>query len=37
MKSGRIIVTRQSVASLKKAILYARLTKEIYKERHYKK
>ncbi len=37
MKSGRIIETRQSVASLKKSILYARLIREIYKERHHKK
>lgn len=36
MKSGRIIETRQSVASLKKAVLYARFAKDIYKERHHK-
>lgn len=36
MKSGRIIQTRQSVASLKKMLLYSRIAKDIYKERNYK-
>jgi hypothetical protein len=36
MKSGRIIQTRQSLTSIKKMILYARIAKDIYKERNYK-
>ncbi|WP_326908140.1 hypothetical protein [Sedimentibacter sp. MB31-C6] len=36
MKSGRVIQTRQSIQSLKRAMLNARLAKDIYKERHHK-
>ena len=36
MKSGRVIQTRQSLVSLKKMLLYARIAKDIYKERNYK-
>jgi len=36
MKSGKEIQTRQSVRSVKKMILNARLAKEIYKEKHRK-
>jgi len=36
MKSKREIQTRQSLSSLKKMLLYARVAKEIYKERNYK-
>ncbi|HOT22497.1 MAG TPA: hypothetical protein PLD67_07965, partial [Sedimentibacter sp.] len=36
MKSGKMIKTRQSVKSLKKSILNARIAKEIYKEKHNK-
>jgi len=36
MKTGREIQTRQSLVSLKKMLLYARVAKDIYKERNYK-
>lgn len=36
MKSEREIQTRQSLSSLKRMILYARIAKDIYKERNYK-
>jgi len=36
MKSGRVIQTRQSLVSLKKMLIYARIAKEIYKEKNYK-
>lgn len=36
MKSGRIIQTRQSVKTMKRNILNARLAKEIYREKHRK-
>lgn len=36
MKSGRVIQTRQSLGSLKKTLLYARIAKDIYRERNYK-
>ncbi len=34
LSSGRLIESRQSVKSVKKNILHARLAKEIYKEKH---
>ena len=34
MKSGRMIETRQSVKSVKKNMLNARIAKDIYKEKH---
>lgn len=34
MSSGRVIQTRQSLKSLKNGILFGRITKDIYKERH---
>lgn len=37
MKSNRVIQTRQSLSSLKKMMIYARIAKDIYKERNYKK
>jgi len=36
MKSKREIQTRQSLSSLKRMLLYARIAKDIYKERNYK-
>ena len=36
MKSGRVIQTRQSIASIKKIMLYARISKDIYKEKNFK-
>ena len=36
MKSGKTIQTRQSLVSLKKMMLYARIAKDIYKEKNYK-
>lgn len=36
LQSGRMIQTRQSVSSIKKMMLYARLSKDIYKERNFK-
>jgi hypothetical protein len=34
MKSGKMVKTRQSVKSLKKGMLNARIAKDIYKEKH---
>nr|WP_312578741.1 hypothetical protein [Sedimentibacter sp.] len=36
MKSERVIQTRQSLSSLKKMMFYARIAKDIYRERNYK-
>ncbi|MGD9567988.1 MAG: competence protein ComK [Sedimentibacter sp.] len=36
LSSGKIIQTRQSMKSLKKNMLYGRLAKDIYKEKHRK-
>lgn len=36
LKSGRTIQTRQSVRSVKKSMLGARLAREVYKEKHKK-
>ncbi len=36
MKSGKMIKSRQSVKSVKKNMLNARVAKEIYKEKHHK-
>ncbi len=36
LKSGRTIQTRQSVSSIKKMMLYARLSKDIYMEKNFK-
>ena len=36
LKSGKIIDSRQSVKSVKKGMLNARLAKDMYKEKHNK-
>lgn len=36
MKSGRIIETRQSVVSVKKMMLYAKMARQIYKYKNFK-
>lgn len=36
MKSGRIIETRQSMVSIKKMMLYAKMAREIYKDKNSK-
>lgn len=36
MKSGKVIQTRQTVLNVKKMLLYARLAKDIYREKNFK-